>query len=272
MKKYLSASLCSTLLVCALAGTPAAQTNYVLGSQDVVTVVVFNEPELSRKYTIEQDGTFTFPLIGRVTARGLTLRALEQEIKKRLGSEFVKDPQVSVSVEAYRSQKILVMGQVGQPGEYQLTGDMTLLAALAKAGSVTAMAGREVVIVRAARKPGSSNGEAPTDSEILKINLAELQAGNMSLNLALQDGDTINVPKAQSIFLTGQVKNPGGYAVDPGMTVLQALALAGGVTDRGSSGRIQILRTIDGKQKELKAKLTDVVQPGDTIVVKERIF
>ena len=94
----------------------------------------------------------------------------------------------------------------------------------------------------------------------------------MALNVPLQDGDTINVPKAQSVFVSGQVKNPGGYAVEPGMTVLQVLSLAGGVTDRGSTGRVQILRTVDGKQKEIKAKLTDKVQPGDTIVVKERIF
>jgi polysaccharide export outer membrane protein len=272
MKIVSSAVFCSFVLWMCAAAAPAAQTNYVLGAQDVVTVVVFGEPDLSRKYTIEQDGTFTFPLIGRVVARGMTLRALEAELTKKLSGDYLKDPQVSVSVEAYRSQKILVMGQVGQPGEYQLTGDMTLLAALAKAGSVTPMAGREVLVVRAARKPGTSNGEAPSASEVLRVDLAELQGGNMTLNLALQDGDTINVPEAQSIFITGQVKSPGGYAVKRGMTVLQALALAGGVTDRGSTGRIQILRTLNGKQKEMKGKLTDVVEPGDTIVVRERIF
>ena len=214
-KKYLVTGVCSLLLWLGAAGTSAAQTNYVLGAQDVVTIVVFGEPDLSRKYTIEQDGTFTFPHIGRVTARGLTLRALEAELKKQLAAGYLRDPQISVAVEAYRSQKILVMGQVAQPGEYQLTGDMTLLAAIAKAGSVTSMAGREVVIVRAARKPGASKGEPPTDSEILRIDLAELQGGNMALNIPLQDGDNINIPKAQSIFVTGQVKSPGGYAVEP---------------------------------------------------------
>ena len=271
-KKYLLAGVCSVLLWLSAAGTSAAQTNYVLGSQDVVTIVVFGEPDLSRKYTIEQDGTFTFPHIGRITARGLTLRALEAELKKQLAAGYLRDPQVSVAVEAYRSQKILIMGQVAQPGEYQLTGDMTLLAAIAKAGSVTAMAGREVVIVRAARKPGASNGEPPTDSQILRIDLAALQGGNMALNIPLQDGDNINIPKAQSIFVTGQVKSPGGYAVEPGMTVLQAIALSGGVTDRGTTRRVRILRIVNGKQKELKAKLSDVVQPGDTIIVGERIF
>lgn len=272
MKRYLLACVCVGVLWMSGAGTAAAQTNYILGSQDVVSIIVFGEEDLSRKYTIEQDGSFIFPHIGRVNARGLTLRALEQELKKLLSAGYLKDPQVSVSVEAYRSQKILVMGQVQQPGEYQLTGDMTLLSALAKAGSITSMAGREVVIVRAARRPGSSNGEAPADSEILKIDLVDLQAGNASLNVPLQDGDTINVPKALSVFVSGQVKTPGGYAVEPGMTVLQVIALAGGVTDRGSTRNIKILRTVDGKQKDIKSKLADKVQPGDTIVVGERIF
>lgn len=272
MKRYLITCVCSVLPWVSAVGTSSAQTNYVLGAQDVVTITVFGEPDLSRKYTIEQDGTFTFPLIGRVNARGMTLRALEQELKKQLAGGYLKNPEVSVAVEAYRSQKILVMGQVQQPGEYQLTGDMTLLAALAKAGSLAPMAGREVVIVRAARKSGGSNGEAPAASEILRIDLADLQGGNVSLNVALQDGDTINVPKAQSVFVSGQVKSPGGYAVEPGMTVLQVLSLAGGVTDRGSTRGIKILRTVNGKQKDIKAKLADRVQPGDTIVVGERIF
>jgi polysaccharide export outer membrane protein len=271
MKTHFTTAICA-LLLWAFSSAPAgAQTNYVLGVQDVVTVTVVGEPDLSRKFTIEQDGTFTFPYIGRVLARGLTPRQLEEELKKKLSGDYLRNPQITVSVDAYRSQKILIMGEVLQPGEYQLTGDMTLLSAIAKAGSVRPSAGREITIVRAPAKRGS-NGNGHGESEILKIDLAALQSGDLSLNVPLQDGDTINVPKAQSVFVSGQVKSPGGYAVEPGMTVLQVLSLAGGVTDRGSTGRIQILRTVDGKQKELKAKLTDKVLPGDTIVVKERIF
>ena len=105
------------------------------------------------------------------------------------------------------------------------------------------------------------------------MDLGELQAGNMALNIALLDGDTINIPKALSVFVSGHVKNPGGYAVEEGMTVLQVLSLAGGLTDRGSDRRINIMRTVDGKKKEVKGvKLTAIVQPGDTIVVGQRIF
>lgn len=267
MTKQLITLVCATFLW--TAGSPAsAQTNYVLGPQDVLNITVLGEEDLSRKYTIEQDGTFTFPLIGRVTARGLTLRALEQELRTKLvAGGFLKNPEISVAIDAYQSQRIMVWGQVNQPGEYQLTGDMTLLSALARAGSVTATAGSEAIIVRPKR------GGTGEDPEIIKVDLGALQAGNMALNVPLVDGDTINIPKALSVFVSGHVKDPGGYAVEDGMTVLQVLSLAGGITDRGSDRRINITRTVDGKKKELKGvKLTATVQPGDTIVVGQRIF
>jgi polysaccharide export outer membrane protein len=255
-------------LLAASAAPLFAQNDYIVGAQDVLSVTVFGEAELSGKYTVEQDGTFTFPQIGRVKAGGLTLRSLEQELKTKLADGYLKNPQVAVAIETYRSQRILVMGEVRSPGEYQLNGEMTLLAALARAGSTTPTAGHEATIVRPKRNPEA--GEDPSD--VIKIDLADLQAGNMALNMALQDGDTINVPKAQSVFVAGQVKNPGAYAVDPGTTVLQLLSLAGGLTDRGSDSRIRIQKTLNGKQVEMSAKLTDIVNPGDTIIVKERFF
>jgi polysaccharide export outer membrane protein len=271
MKRHLLRFAFALVLLAGLAASAAAQTSYVLGPQDVVNVTVLGETDLSRKYTIEQDGTFTFPLIGRVTARGLTLRALEQELKTKLvAGGFLKNPEVSVAIDAYQSQRIMIWGQVNQPGEYQLAGDMTLLTALAKAGSITATAGREAVIIRAVKK-GVADGPPP-EPEIVRIDLNALQAGNMALNVQLMDGDTINIPKAQSAFVSGHVKTPGAYTVDQGMTVLQMLALAGGLTERGSDRRINIIRTTDGKKKEFSAKLTTVVLPGDTIVVGQRIF
>ncbi len=260
--------LLTLALIAGAAGSLLAQTDYIVGAQDVLTVTVFGEAELSGKYTVEQDGTFTFPQIGRVKAGGLTLRNLEQELKTRLADGYLRNPQVAVAIENYRSQRILIMGEVRSPGEYQLNGETTLLAALARAGSTTPTAGREATIVRPKRNP--KPGDDP--SEIIKIDLLELQSGNMALNVALQDGDTLNIVKAQSVFVAGQVKSPGAYAVDPGATVLQVLSLAGGLTDRGSDNRIRIQRTENGKKVEVSAKLTDVVKPGDTIIVRERFF
>jgi polysaccharide export outer membrane protein len=105
------------------------------------------------------------------------------------------------------------------------------------------------------------------------VNLRDLQSGVLSQNVALRDGDTIFVPRAESIYVFGQVRSPGAYALQSvETTVLQALSLAGGVTDRGATNRVKIMRVVKGEKVELRVKLTDLVQPGDTIVVPEKYF
>ena len=253
----------------------AQATDYMLGPQDVVTIAVYEQADLSGKFAIEADGTFSFPLIGRIKAGGLTLRGLEIELKKRLADGFFKNPQVSVAVEQYRSQRIFIVGEVRSPGTYPLTGDMTLIEAIARAGSATPAASGEVLIVRAAGGKIPRTPVLPSQedaSEVVRVNLNELQNGALSKNVRLHDGDTVFVPRAESIYVFGQVKNPGAYTIQQSMTVLQALSLAGGLTDRGSEGRIKIIRIVDGQKKELKVKLTDLVKSGDTIMVPERFF
>jgi polysaccharide export outer membrane protein len=251
-----------------------AQTDYVIGPQDVLTVTVYDHADLSGKFSVEADGTLTFPLIGRVKAAGLTLRALEDALRTQFGDGYLKNPQVAVSIEEYKSQRVFVMGEVRGPGAYQLTGDMTIIEALAKAGGVTQTAAEEILIVRPSAAAKGAGPAMPNDAEstVLKVNVRELQAGALSQNLLLRDGDTIVVGRAQAVYVFGQVRAPGAYPIDRGTSVLQALSLAGGVTDRGSTGRIKIVRALDGKKKELKVKLTDIVEPGDTLIVAERFF
>ena len=253
------------------------RVEYLIGSQDVLTVTVWDSPDLSGKYTVETDGSFTFPLIGRIKAGGLTLRQLEAELRKKLADGYFKNPQVSVAVESYRSQRIFIVGEVRSPGTYPLTGDMTLIEAIARAGSTTPNASPEAIIVRAA--PGKTPagpilpGQKADVAETRRVNLRELQSGALTQNIALRDGDTIYVPRAESIYVFGQVRSPGAYALqDAETTVLQALSLAGGVTDRGATNRIKIVRVVDGEKVELKVKLTDLVLPGDTIIVPEKYF
>lgn len=151
--------LCLWLTWClAAASVGAQQSNYVVGSQDVLTITVWEQPAMSGKFSVETDGTFTFPLIGRVKAGGLMLREVEEELKNRLAQGYLKNPQVSVAVEQYRSQRVFVMGEIHTPGAYPLTGDMTLIEALARAGSMTTNASGEVVIIR----PRSHGTNGPT--------------------------------------------------------------------------------------------------------------
>jgi len=270
-------SALATLFILALAGGPlrGQVNNYVVGPQDVLMIALFDQQDLSGKYTVEADGTFTFPLIGRVKAGGLTLRSVEEALRKELSNGFFKNPQVSVAVDQYRSQRVFVVGEVRMPGTYPLTGDTTLIEALARAGSTTENASGEVLIVRsrtAAKVDGPLLPEREHAAEVIHVDIKELQSGRLSQNAQLRDSDTIFIPRAELVYVFGQVKDPGGFPLRKGTTVLQALSLAGGVTDRGATGRIRIARVVAGKRTELKATPEDVVQPGDTIIVPERFF
>ncbi len=257
-------------------GQPAQQADYVVGPQDVLSITVWDQNDLSGKFTVETDGSFTFPMIGRVQAGGLTLRQVENELKKRLADGYFKNPQLTVAVETYRSQRVFITGEVRTPGTYTLTGDMSLIEALSRAGSTTQFAGAEVVIVRSGDGKTANGPLLPNQAEgatSIRVDLKELQSGGLSQNVPLKDGDTIFVPAAETVYVFGQVKTPGAYPLRTKNTsVLQALSLAGGVTDRGSTGRIKIVRIVNGKKVEIKVGLTDLVQPGDTVVVPERYF
>src|SRR5215475_12334326 len=274
-------TLFATLVVLLLGTAPsfsqssvdASVTDYRVGPQDVLTITSYDQADLSGKFTVEADGTFTYPLIGRVKAGGLTLRGLEESLKARLKDEgFFRNPQVTVSVETYKSQKVYVIGEVRMPGSYPLSGDMTLVEAIARAGSTLPSASGEAIIVHAT--PGATGPTLPSDAtNAERVDLLSLQNGIVKQNIVLRDGDTISVPKAETVYVTGAVKNPNAYALQQkDTTVLQALSLAGGVTDRGSMSRIKIMRIVKGDKREVKAKLTDFVQPNDTVFVGERLF
>ena len=257
-------------------GPVVPSTDYVVGAQDILTITSYDQADLSGKFTVEADGTFTYPLIGRVKAGGMTLRQVEAEVKKQLKDKgFFNNPQVTVSVEQYRSQKVFIVGEVRNPGSYALSGDMTLVEMLARAGSTLQTASGEAVVVHPSRQDigGPVLPDQDTAANVTRINLRDLENGLFSQNAVLRDGDTIFVPRAESVYVFGQVKNPSAYALQQkNTTVLQALSLAGGVTDRGSTNRIKIVRVVSGEKREIKATLTDVVLPGDTIIVAERFF
>ena len=271
----------------ALQNPSAEQASYIVGAQDVLVITSYDDPALTGKFTVEIDGTFSYPFIGRVKVGGLTLRHVEGLLKKGLIEQgFFKDPQLTVAIETYRSQKVYVVGEVRTPGSYPLSGDMRLVEALALAGSTTPTASGDAVIVRATAEalvldptklPPAASAAGPNATgdpdKIVRVDLRELENGDLTQNVPLRSGDTIFVLRAESVYVFGQVKSPGAYPLrQRNTTVLQALSLAGGVTDRGSMGRIQIVRIVDGKKQEVDAELTDFVLPRDTIIVPERFF
>jgi|KBSSwiStaDraftv2_1062776.scaffolds.fasta_scaffold521440_1 polysaccharide export outer membrane protein len=263
------------------AAAPSASAGYVIGPKDVVKITIYGEPDLTgRTYVIDGDGMFSFPMIGRMQAAGLTVPQLEQALRKRLVPDFFRNPQISISVEEFLSKEIVVSGEVARPGPQPFTGDMTLLGVLARAGGALPTASGEVLIVHgrglkaqggSAAKPGQDD---PADGAAFqfdgtRVDLNKLQAGSIRLDVEIKDGDLVIVPRAESAYVFGEVKNPGAYPVPKGSTVQQMLARAGGATPEASQGKISIDR--DGTTLK-KVKLTDGVRPGDTIKVPPRIF
>jgi polysaccharide biosynthesis/export protein len=254
------------------ASPPASQTPadsaYAVGPEDVLSIRVYGETELTGKFRIDNDGSFPYQYLGRVKVEGMTTAEIEAYLKKALGDGYLRNPQISVEVADYRSQSVFVTGEVRSPNQYKLPGNSTLLYVLTLAGSVTANAGNWIQITHA-RRGANVLGPAGVAEYDIRINLKDLQTGKTQ-NITVNDGDTIFVPKAERVWVVGQVRNTGGIVYEEGMTVFEAIAAAGGITEKGSNSRIEIVRIEDGKRKTIDAKQTDVLKPGDQVNVRTR--
>lgn len=242
--------------------------HYRIGPQDQLKITVFGEEGLDNTYIVDAGGSITFPLINRIMAAGLTEAEFQDRIRAKLADGYLKNPQVRVEIFAYKSQSVMVGGEVRSPGRVPMAGTMTLPEALAAAGSPKETASNEVIVTHA-KKPGP-DGAVATDS--IHVNLNDLKLGKTGQDIFLQDGDTIFVPEAQRFYISGQVRNQGSYILAPGLTVQQAIAMAGGLTDRGSDKRVNATRMVNGKPKDLKLQLEDKVQPNDVINVGNKFF
>jgi polysaccharide export outer membrane protein len=249
----------------------AIPTDYSVGPQDVLNIVVFGEPQLSGRARVDGDGTIPFQYLQRVKVENLTVVEIAEVLRKGLADGYIKNPQVSVEVEQYHSQNVYVLGEVKAPGKYSLPGNSTLMDVLTQAGSTAPTAGHWVLINHQ-RQGSAAAGPATVDDNgaaDLKISLIDIQSGKAQ-NVKIQDGDTIYVPKAERIFVNGNVRTPNTFPYEEGMTVFEAIALAGGITEKGSNSRISIKRLINGQMKEIDVKQTDSLKPGDQVFVKAR--
>jgi len=258
---------------------PAAETQqdeYVLNVQDSVNVTVWENADLTGKFVVQPDGAIMLPLVGRVKAAGLSVRGFEAQLTRALADGFLIEPRVAVTLEQHRGSRIFIFGAVSSPGAYALPEGQTLIEALVRAGYAAAS---QVVVVRPKRpSSGPTMPDNAGDAEVIRVNLKELEKdveqGSLARNIPLHDGDTVFIPRSDPtrIFVSGQVRTPGAYSITENTSVLQALTLAGGVTESAAINRLRVMRIVDGKQKTITVKITDILQPGDTLVVPERYF
>lgn len=264
------------------AGTGAG---YRIGAGDVLHVAVYGHGDLDQTVIVQPDGRFLFPLIGSVPAEGATTGETEERISARLADGFIRDAYVSVTVEDYRSQVVYVVGEVSRPGAFPLAGETRVVEILARAGPLTRDAGSEVLVVRpagdvdgpvlpgsAAPRPGGSKGGAAPAAEVLHVDLRAIQAGRLDENFALRANDTVFVPVAERIFVTGEVRSPGAFSFQRGITARQAVALAGGFTEDASTGSAKVVRDARGTSQTVKIRLDEPLRPGDIVVIKKAWF
>src|SRR5262245_4375291 len=219
-------SICFVLALALALSLPAATRGqeYTIGPGDVLAITVWGHPDLSSDYIVDSDGFAPFPLVGRVRAGGATPREVAAALTEALGKDYLVNPQVIVSVKAYLSQKVTILGEAAKPGVFYLTGPTTLVDILSKAGWLAKGAGKEILLVREDRPAiSATTAQAPT---IQRLNLDKIQAGNAAEKVRLQGGDTVFVVSKDEnnfrFFVFGEVKKPGAYPLENETNVLEA--------------------------------------------------
>lgn len=263
------ARICGAVLALLSSGffpSSALAAEYRLGVGDLVRIVVYEHEDLTTEDRITDSGAVSFPYLGEVKLGGLTKSEAENRITSLLNTgKFIKNPQVSVRILQYREPKVSVLGLVNRPGRYPVEPFKTVLDALADAGGLSPLAEDQAVVLR-------REGEHTTKYQ---INLhTAIDTGNLKGLLTIQDGDIISVPKAKQFYVYGAVQRAGVFRLERNMTVIQGLAVAGGLTLRGTDRGLSV-RRLDAASKtvvETPVNLTDTLQTDDVLVVKESLF
>lgn len=251
-------------------------TDYMIGSEDLLEIRVFELPELNNTVRVSSDGKINIPPLGDIEIAGLSKSAAEKKISELLQKNFVNDAHVVIFIKEYRSQKVNIIGAINKPGNYAIMGEKSLLEILSDAGGISDKAGEKLYVFR--RK----------DSQMMKIeiNLKELlEQGKEKLNIMLKPGDIINIPEVQKIiiYIYGEVLSPGAIEMKKDdATLLKAITKAGGPTDRANLRKIIIKRLNEDKEEKLiRINLKDIIngklkdellEDGDVIIIPESFF
>jgi polysaccharide export outer membrane protein len=246
--------------------------DYKIGAKDVLQITVFELPDLNQTVRVSEDGSVSLSLLGKVDVAGLTAQELEKKLVSILDQKYTKNAHVTVFIKEF--QKVAVLGAVGKPGMYELLGPTTLLQVIAQAGGLTAQAMSELYIYREGKDGQRSK---------ITIKLEDLMVhGNQDFNIDLQAKDQVIIPidQMQNVFVYGEVKTPGvvQFLSSKKITLLQAIAQAGGTTDYAKKSGVMIKRRDKKTGKEMKiranlknienGKIADIMlEEGDVVIV-----
>jgi polysaccharide export outer membrane protein len=247
----------------------AVESPYLIGPDDKLRVTVHNQTDLTGPLVVSRDGLITAPLIGDVQAAGLTPRQLAARLAERFGRSYLVDPRVDVEVEEYRSQWVIVGGEVRLPGRVPLRGGTRLKEVIGEAQGLGPDSGETIIISR----------ELPSGETVsLHIDRADFESGRR--NPQLSHGDIIEVPQADSCYIQGEVRRPGQVLIERGMTLLRVIAHAEGLTEWADRKSVTVLYR-DGSRpprtynlaRIVRGKEPDpVMRGGEMIIVRKRFL
>lgn len=239
------------------------QATVTLAPGDSVTMTVFGRPELTLTGYVSDSGVIDVPLAGSIPVAGLSpAEAAERVATAYREGEYLIDPQVNIVLAAIRSQQISIVGEVMRPGRFPLDTRTTILDALAQAGGISQVGAERAFILRR-----SSDGV-----QRYEVDLTDLLTAGSGQVVQLRAGDTIVVPKAPLFYIYGEVARPGAFPLRSKLSVIEAISVAGGLTQRGSANRIEIKRKFKEGSKRINVEIDDEVQAEDIINVRERLF
>jgi len=249
-----------------------------LGPGDLIEISVFEVPELSQiKLRIPNSGQVTLPLVGSFPASGATALELQSQISNHLKAKFMHDPQVSIFIHEHKSQRVSVIGAVKQGGVFPMSGEVRLADALGLAGGISDDAGSVVYIVRrVVANAGAGATSAEIEQGMTIIDLEKLASGRQDLNLPLQAGDVVEVPRAGMFYVGGEVQKPGAFPLKVRTTLDQAAMAAGGVKESADWDDVRLYRSRpDGTKEVMKYSMNDFedgkpgpeLQTNDVVIV-----
>jgi len=242
---------------------------YEVGEGDLLKITIYDNPDLTTEVRVSGEGKITVPLIGEVQVKSLTATEVGKKLADLFEDGYIKNPHVSVFILEYKSKKVTALGEFTKPGLIEMRGNSTLMEMISNAGGITANAGETLYIQRNIIKGGTNHKDDVTISvDLVKL----LEGGDVTLNVPVLDGDSIYVPKAAFVYVTGEVRNPGAFKITKGLTVLRSITLAGGFTQKASKKNTEIVRKMGGVEKTIAVKMDDLVQTDDIIVVPESFF
>lgn len=254
--------LCLAVLAPAAALAQAAapapgDQNYIIGPGDTVEVDALERTDFSTKAKVGTDGMIQLPYIGAIAAANLTTQQLSDHIGAALiKGGYFSHPNLSVQVTAYAARYVTVLGSVAQPGLVPIDRAYRVSEIIARVGGIKD-GGADYVILR------------PAKGEERHLVIKDLATGAADGDPYVSPGDTIYSPIAEVFYISGQVKSPGAYAIISDMTLRMAIGRGGGLTDLGSDHGVKITR---GGKKVGKVDLDSKIEPGDVIVIGERLF